>query len=110
MVYAASAAPTRWPRWARLPTYRTPGPQHATTVVFTDTRVAPINSTVIGAENYSANMTGTLSTQGATIPPRSSYPGVQGQILIDPTLSTGAMYYCTTDNNWIKTPLSWATF
>ena len=59
-------------------------PQHATTVAFADTYIAPLNAHIIGSANYSANMTGGI----APISARVYLPSQPTQRLLDRCAST----------------------
>jgi hypothetical protein len=82
-------------------------PQHAASVGFADTYIAPLNSTIIGSANYSANITGGPWECG-TLPPVSAYPGVQGQRCESP--ATGFCYWADTTDHWKKETCTYANF
>jgi hypothetical protein len=73
-------------------------PQHAISVNFADTRVAPINGNVIGSANYNAHIAGSLAWKCGTVSAVSGYPGVQGQTCLDPV--GGFVYYSDADDHW----------
>lgn len=82
-------------------------PQHAASVNFSDTRIAPINTNIIGSANYAANETGGPWECG-TLPPVSAYPGVTGQRCDSP--ATGFRYYADTTDHWKRTTITYANF
>jgi hypothetical protein len=75
-------------------------PQHASADYafgFADTRITPINGTVIGAANYNANITGSVAWKCGTTPGVSAYPGYRGKPALIPlaALSTTATQMIT---------------
>jgi hypothetical protein len=80
-----------------------------TTVNVFDTTTSTINSTILGTANQGINMTGTYNFDPTNIPTTTSYLCVPGQVKIDPTPSTGALYYCASENSWVKAPLSFTS-
>jgi hypothetical protein len=82
-------------------------PQHALTQAFPDTYIAPLNSTIIGAGNYSANITGGPFECG-TLPPVSAYPAVAGQRCESP--ATSSCYWADATDHWKKETCTYANF
>jgi hypothetical protein len=84
-------------------------PQHALSLGFADTYIPPLNANIIGAANYSANMTGGVAPdQCATVPPVSSYPAVAGQVCMD--YAGGFKYHADTTDHWQRTAQTYANF
>jgi hypothetical protein len=83
-------------------------PQRPGQAVWPDTRIAPINASVIGSANYSANETGGVAGKCGTVPPVSAYPAVIGQMCDDP--AGGFRYWADTDDHWKRTAATYANF
>jgi hypothetical protein len=82
-------------------------PQPVTSIGFADTRIAPLNSTIIGSGNYNANMTGGPWECG-TLPPVSAYPAVAGQRCESP--GTGICYWADATDHWKSKSCTYANF
>lgn len=84
-------------------------PQHALSLGFADTYIAPLNATIIGTGKYGANLTGGIaSDQCPTVPPTSSYPAIAGQVCIDYT--GGFKYHADATDHWQRTAQTFANF
>jgi hypothetical protein len=70
----------------------------------------PTDTSTIATPNLGLNMTGTYNFDPTNLPASSSTLCVPNQVKIDPTVSTGAIYYCASEDHWVKAPLTWATF
>jgi hypothetical protein len=74
------------------------------------TKITPTDTSTISVPNQNLNMTGTYNFDPTNLPASTSTLCVKNQVKIDPTVSTGAFYYCDSEDHWLKAPLTWATF
>ncbi len=84
-----------------------PSPGHYTGVQYFVTNNPPINTTTIASYNIHVNFTGAFEST-ATHPTHGANFCRRGQTIIDPTASTGGIYYCDSDNHWMFGPITFA--
>jgi hypothetical protein len=79
-----------------------------TSVQVFDTTTSTINSNVLGS-NQGVNMTGTVNTDPTNIPAHSTSLCLPNQIKFSAVSGTGYMYYCSSENTWLRAPLTFSS-